>query len=71
MPISRAALYKKAFQDQSKSSEVDAFLKEIKSVCIKHGFSISHEDVANDFEIIEYDESKMNSLLSAVNCVGR
>ena len=45
--------------------KVDAFLKEIKKVCKKHGFSISHEDEQGSFIIEEYRQSNIDWLNAA------
>jgi hypothetical protein len=54
-------------KDYSENSKIDAFLAEIRGVCEKHGFSISHEDRHGSFEIEEYDEEDMQWLLGASN----
>ncbi len=48
------------------NEQVDNFLREIASVCKKHRFSISHEDIHGAFVIKEYDETNIDWLLGAL-----
>lgn len=41
--------------DEVEAPEIDAFLADIKAVCIKHSLSIVHEDGQGAFEIARYD----------------
>lgn len=56
--------------EYTESKKVDAFLEEIKSICEKHGFSISHEDWQGAFIIEKYDENNIDWLLAADNETG-
>jgi hypothetical protein len=47
--------------------EIDKFLEEIKTVCEKHGMSISHEDGHGGFEIEDYDEYNIEWLFAAAD----
>ena len=57
--------------DKTKRCEVDMpkemedFLNDIKSVCLKHNLSISHEDYNGVFLIEEYDEDNIRWLFDA------
>lgn len=46
---------------------VKAFLEDIKNVCIKHGFSISHEDDWGAFQIEKYKEENITWLFDAAD----
>jgi hypothetical protein len=45
--------------------KIDAFLEEVNSVCIKHGFSIMHEDTGGNFEVAKYSSDDSDWLLGA------
>lgn len=45
--------------------KVKSFLDDIKSVCEKHGMSISHEDEQGGFIIQNYDAHNINWLFDA------
>lgn len=45
--------------------KITLFLNDIKSVCQKHGLSISHEDGWGAFEIQKYDEENIEWLFNA------
>jgi hypothetical protein len=45
--------------------KIDSFISEIEIVCIRHGFSISHEDGHGSFIIEKYDEDNIKRLESA------
>jgi len=47
------------------NSDVDEFLEEIKTVCIKHGYSIGHEDGHGSFLIEKYTEEDFKWLNDA------
>ena len=45
--------------------KIDAFLKEIESVCKKYDFSISHEESQGGFILEKYDEYNIEWLKEA------
>jgi hypothetical protein len=45
--------------------EIDVFLDEIHSVCLRHGLSIEHEDGEGAFNITNYNGWAMEHLLGA------
>ena len=47
------------------SKKIDLFLKEVSSVCKKHGYLISHEDVHGSFQICKYNDGDLDWLLDA------
>ena len=52
-------------KDFSENKKVDDFLNEIKEVCKKHGFSISHEDGHGCFEVEKYSDKNIEWLFEA------
>lgn len=48
--------------------EMEDFLNDIETVCVKHGLSISHEDYHGVFLIEEYDEDNIKWLFGASKC---
>lgn len=50
---------------KTNNPSIIAFLEEIKDVCKKHGYSISHEDHHGSFVILKYSEEDANWLLYA------
>lgn len=45
--------------------DIDVFLNEIYSVCLRHGLSIEHEDGQGAFNITNYNDAAMEWLLGA------
>lgn len=54
-------------KEESEDTAIYLFLEEIKTVCKKHGLSISHEGGYGAFEIEKYSEDNMVWLLDAKN----
>jgi FAD/FMN-containing dehydrogenase len=51
--------------DYRESNTIDEFLEEIKAVCLKYGFSISHEDGHGSFVIETFNNQLMGWLKNA------
>lgn len=41
---------------------IDAFLAEIRDVCVRHGFSLSEDDVYGGFRVSRFQEGLMKNL---------
>ena len=48
-----------------KQPAIDAFLKDIEDVCLRHNLSITHEDGHGAFQVEMFDEDHMNWLRGA------
>ena len=51
--------------DYRESETMDKFLEEIKAVCLRHGFSISHEDQHGSFVIEKFKADYVEWLMDA------
>lgn len=50
------------------NSKIDAFLAEIRAICIKHGMAIEHEDGHGAFLITDISERALEWLEHADDC---
>lgn len=47
--------------------KIDAFLAEVRAVCERHGFAISHEDAHGGFEIVNIEDGDLEWLMQATD----
>ena len=45
--------------------EIDTFINDIRAVCLRHGFCISHEDTHGAFKVVKYSDDAFDWLTFA------
>lgn len=57
--------------EHAENPKIDAFLEEVRAVCKRHGFAISHEDAHGGFEILPIADGDLEWLMQATDRTGK